>query len=207
MTKAAAVGRPGARTWRRALVAALALCAFSSMRSAPSHAAWTPVDVETSDEFTVKAAFLYNFALYVKWPKDAFPEEKAPLVVAVFGHDPFGRTLDDALRGKTANDHPIQLVRIETLKDLRPCHMLYVPDEDRAQLAKLVEYYGDAPTLIVGESIDFAKAGGVIGFFSENRKTRFAINTSAVKRQHLDVSSQLLKLAKLVNDESGSDPR
>jgi hypothetical protein len=207
MTTAAAVGRPSARAWRRALVAALALCAFGAVRIAPSHAAPTAIEAETSDEFTVKAAFLYNFALYVKWPKDAFPEEKAPLVVAVYGHDPFGHALEDALRGKTANDHPIQLVRIETLKDLRPCHMLYVPEEDRAQLAKLLEYYGDAPTLIVGESIDFAKAGGVIGFFSENRKTRFAINTAAVKRQHLEVSSQLLKLAKIVNDEAEDDPR
>ncbi len=49
------------------------------------------------DEVTaakVKAAYLYNFARFVKWPGDAFEDEQAPIVIGVVGRDPFGAVLD-----------------------------------------------------------------------------------------------------------------
>src|SRR6185503_1059334 len=47
-------------------------------------------------EYQMKAAFLYNFAKYVDWPASALPEH-APLVIGVFGEDPFGGALEEIL--------------------------------------------------------------------------------------------------------------
>ena len=42
-----------------------------------------------SSEYQVKAAYLYNFAKLVDWPAPA----NGPVVIAVFGRDPFGDVL------------------------------------------------------------------------------------------------------------------
>jgi len=58
--------------------------------------------------------------------------------------------------------------------------------------------------LIVGETDHFASHGGCIGFFIDSNKVRFEINVDAAKRAELDVSSQVLKLARIVKEELGS---
>jgi hypothetical protein len=41
-------------------------------------------------EYQVKAVFLFNFAQFVHWPPQAFPDAQAPLVIGVVGESPFG---------------------------------------------------------------------------------------------------------------------
>jgi hypothetical protein len=52
--------------------------------------------------------------------------------------------------------------------------------------------------LAVGESEGFARNGGVINFFVEDKRLRFEINTDAASRARLKVSSRLLRLAVLI---------
>jgi hypothetical protein len=49
-----------------------------------------PPAAETG-EYSVKAAFLFNFAKFVDWPAEADTAGR-PLVIVVFGKDPFGRS-------------------------------------------------------------------------------------------------------------------
>lgn len=58
------------------------------------------VQAQSSSEYQVKAAFLYNFATFVDWPGDAFGNSNAPLVIGAIGEDPFGGALDQAINGK-----------------------------------------------------------------------------------------------------------
>ena len=53
-----------------------------------------------ASEYQVKAVFLYNFSRFVEWPREAFASENAPFVVGIFGHDPFGRELEEAVKGE-----------------------------------------------------------------------------------------------------------
>ncbi len=53
----------------------------------------------TSKEYQIKAAFLYNFVQFVKWPPDAFSSPGAPLYIGVLGDDPFNGALEDTIRG------------------------------------------------------------------------------------------------------------
>src|SRR5260370_25987917 len=39
------------------------------------------VSAETSREYQITAAFLYNFAQFTEWPSQAFPEKDSPLVI------------------------------------------------------------------------------------------------------------------------------
>ncbi len=56
--------------------------------------------------------------------------------------------------------------------------------------------------LTIGNTLGFAQRGVIINFYLEDQKVRFEINVDAAKREKLTISSQLLKLARIVTDRS-----
>jgi hypothetical protein len=156
-------------------------------------------------EYDVKAIFLYNFAKFVEWPANAFPDAKAPITVCIFGDDPFGSTLDDIVRGKTINDRGLTIRRIRKPEDTRGCQILFVSNTEDRRLSAILASVSGSSVLVIGDSEDFADLGGGIQFFLEDTKVHFAINVDAIQRAHLSVSAKLLALAKIVHD--GSRPK
>ncbi len=60
-------------------------------------------------------------------------------------------------------------------------------------------------TLIVGDVAGFARRGGMVNLTKKGNRLRFEINRRAVESAGLRLSSQLLKLANLIEDESGGE--
>jgi hypothetical protein len=52
--------------------------------------------------------------------------------------------------------------------------------------------------LTVGETEMFTRQGGIINFITVDNKVRYEINLDAARRADLDISSKLLRLAKIV---------
>ena len=90
----------------------------------------------TSPEYEVKAAFIYNFAKFVEWPRGSGADE--PFVVTVLGADPFGRALEDALRGKTVAGRPIVLRRAARLDEVGASRILFISDSEEPALASIL---------------------------------------------------------------------
>jgi len=153
-------------------------------------------------EYEIKAAFLYNFAKFIEWPASAFSGPKQPLNVCVFGRDPFGKALEDALLGKSIGDHPVTLGRAKDIGDLTGCQIVFVGATDSARLPEILARLRGRGALLVGESEGFAGAGGTIEFVLDQNRVRFAINPNAADRAGLKISSKLLALALIVHDEA-----
>jgi hypothetical protein len=165
--------------------------------------AWPQGD--SSVEYPVKAAFLYNFARFIEWPAEAFPNEKSPIALCVFRHDPFGSALDEVLRGKSINNRELQARRVNELPALKTCQVIFISGQEDKHLPEVLITVKGASALIVGESGEFAERGGTIQFYLEDNKLRFAVNLDAAQRARLQVSSRLLALAKIVRD--GGHPK
>ena len=157
-----------------------------------------------ADEYAVKAAFLYNFARFVEWPAAAFESPDAALVVCVRGHDPFGVVLDQTLAGKTVGGHSFATRRIESQEPADGCHILFVPASERRRAGAVVYASQPASILTVGDFDAFADEGGVIAFYLENNRVRFAINVDSAARSNLKISALLLALARVVRSDPGS---
>jgi len=159
-----------------------------------------PLGAETAvtKEYQVKAAFLYNFGKFVEWPAAVMPQGTSPIVVGVFGKNPFGAELEKLVRDKTINEHPIKIRQPQTPEDLRSCHMVFVSEEEGKRLPELLAALKGASVLTVGESQKFAELGGIINFVQEDGKLRFEINGDSAVSARLRISAQLLKLAKTV---------
>lgn len=155
----------------------------------------------SSVEYQVKAAFLFNFAKFVDWPPETFQSEKAPITLCVFRQDPFGGALDEIIRGKTINSREVLARRINELPDLKACQLVFVSAKEDKLLSEILDSLGGASALVVGESEGFAERGGAVQFFLEDHKLRFAVNVDTVQRTRLIVSAKLLALARIVHGQ------
>jgi hypothetical protein len=151
-------------------------------------------------EYRIKAAFLYNFTLYTEWPASSFAKADSPILLSVAGEDPFGGELDAAVRGKTVRSRPIEVHRYAQAVDAVPCHLLFLDNAQAKTLPQLLRRLEEPYPLTVGETEDFTRIGGAIRFFIEGNKVRFEVNTDALARAHVKISSKLLNLAKIVRD-------
>ena len=152
-------------------------------------------------EYEVKAAFLYNFARFVEWPEA--PAGDGPFVITVLGRDPFGAALDDTLRGKTIGQRRIEIRRASRSEDLAGSRIGFISDSERDRLPAILKSLEASPVLTVGEMDEFAERGGVIRFRVEQDRVRLDINVAAAERARLRISSQLLKLARIVPPGTG----
>ncbi|HEY6166822.1 MAG TPA: YfiR family protein [Verrucomicrobiae bacterium] len=157
-----------------------------------------PAETSPAPEYQLKAAFLFNFAQFVEWPAQAFPEAQTPLIIGVLGENPFGTYLDDLVRGETVKNRPLVVQRFRRVDEIKTCHVLFIgrPDADRPGQA-LTSLKGRS-ILTVGDTDSFAQRGGMIRFASEKNKIRMKINLEAAKAAGLTISSKLLRSADIV---------
>jgi len=155
---------------------------------------------EGDGEYRLKLAFLYNFARFVEWPADAFPDESAPLTICVVGEDPFRGGIEQDLRGRTVAGHPINIRRLQAGDNPRTCQMVFVRAGEKRAAEKILPSLKASSTLSVGESKGFAERGGVINLTLEENKLHFEVNLGAAAETRLRISSKLLALAKIVKE-------
>ncbi|HLX70991.1 MAG TPA: YfiR family protein [Verrucomicrobiae bacterium] len=148
-------------------------------------------------EYEIKAAYLYNFINYIDWPENAFPAPGGTITIGVVGENSFGAALD-VLNGKQVKGRTLALKQITDPKDFDQCQILFISSSEKARLPELLGKLKDSRVLTVSEIDGFAEQGGIINFISEHNKVRFEINPDAARRLGLNISSELLKLAKLV---------
>jgi hypothetical protein len=156
------------------------------------------------NEYQIKAAFLFNFAKFIEWPEGTYSNAQSPFIVCIFGKDPFGKILDEALAGKSMNNHPVTILRARDEMSLRRCQMVFVSSSESGIYSEILEKVRGASVLLVGETDGFAAAGGMIEFLLEDNHVRFAINPDATRRAGLKCSSSLLALARIVHDAASN---
>jgi hypothetical protein len=164
-----------------------------------------PDSVNQQLAYNVKAAFLYNFARYVEWPKEAFADKQAPFVIGIFGENPFGTVLGRIAKTKTVQDRRIEVKNIDSLDGLADCHILFITDSvAMEQQQRIIEKSQKKPILLVGEIPKFLDFGGSVNFFLDGNHVRFEINVDAVDHKKMQIDAKLLSVGKKVSLVRGS---
>lgn len=148
-------------------------------------------------EYRLKAAFIYNFAKFVEWPRGNFANDSSPIVIGVLGANPFGDELGKTVHGRKISGRTIVIKAVSNAAAANGIDMLFVSGREVANFARLERSLGSG-VLTVGESPQFARLGGMIIFNLEGDKLRFEINRGAATRGGLKISAQLQKLASAV---------
>jgi len=140
----------------------------------------------------LKAAFLYNFALFVEWPVTP----KGEFNLCLVGSERFEAA--DALSGKKVGGATVRVRRPAKLDELRSCHMLYLSGSDRNALERARSAVETAPVLTVADAIDAGGNPAMISLITENSHLSFDIDMHAAARVGIKISSRLLRLARRV---------
>jgi len=150
------------------------------------------------DEYQVKAAFLYNFAKFVHWPEHAFVNPTDPIQICVFGHNPFGASLEQTVAGKEFAGRKFVVRSIAEPPEACKCHIVFVSAAEKKRSAALVAAVQSASVLTVGEWPGFAAQGGVINFKLEDGAVHFEVNLEAARQKDLEISSKLLGVSRVI---------
>ncbi|HUF47428.1 MAG TPA: YfiR family protein [Vicinamibacterales bacterium] len=154
---------------------------------------------ESTSDSALKAAFLFNFAKFTEWP--ALPPGQ-PLVLCVVGDQRIADALAEIVRGKTIGDRGLH---VPDTTDLSPeaCHVLFVSRSEARALKGIVDALKTRPILTVSDGKGFAQSGGIVEFVIERDQMRFIANPKAATRAGLKLSSRLLGLARIVDEDHG----
>lgn len=151
-------------------------------------------------EYQVKAAYLYNFGKFVKWPASS-ANKSAFFAVCVLGQDPFGSTLDSIMAGEELDGKYLVVKRISAAQDAEDCRILFISSNEESHLKEILETLDESGILTVSDIPSFSRRGGMIQFVLDGDKVRFEINLSKAEASRLTLSSQLLKVATAVRTD------
>jgi hypothetical protein len=147
---------------------------------------------DRSSEYQLKAAFIYKFTQYLEW--ENHPNE---IIVGVLGNSPIYDQLVHVAISKSGSDKRITVRQFQGLRDMTPCHILFIPRKSDMPLEEILAKVPRG-TLTVTERPGCAAQGAAINFIMVNNQLKFEANLKAINAAGIKASSQLLKLAIIV---------
>ena len=172
--------RPGPRpAWRSLalLSALLAPAAFPAVAN----------DLEAK----IEAAYLFHLTKFVDWP--ALPANEVR--ICVIGSTALGNMMGD-LTGRLVRDRPLK-IEVDNVADPSVCQILFI-GRDSKRLADLLRQVRGAAVLTVSDLENFARQGGIVGFYFEEGKIKLEINPEAARAVNIRISAKLLEVARTV---------
>jgi hypothetical protein len=166
----------------------------------------TGAAAQAPNEYTVKAAFLYNFALYTEWPPEAFRAPETPLNICVLAADQSEDVLKAALPGRRVKGREVVVRQLDGTGGVAGCHVLFMSASQTRRLGEVLEMIGSQPVLTVCDSAAAAERGCAIAFIVADSRVGFDINTASAAKARVVISSRVLALARkrLTATRSGS---
>lgn len=165
-------------------------------------------------EYEIKAVYLYNFILFVKWPDEQSSKtnpantkssnsetgsSENTITIGILGKDPFGDAFAK-VEGKIIKAKNKRLIikrfgRYRKKLDLRGCQLLFISSSEKNNRKKILKEVDRYPTLTVADREGFLEAGGMVNLVKVGKKIRWEINQTPVKKAKIRLSSQLLRNA------------
>jgi hypothetical protein len=153
-----------------------------------------PAHAEPIPEYTLKAAFVYNFALFTDWPQSA-SGEAGPLQLC-FSADSVLRPALSDLNDRLVKGRRIIARAVTNFDAIRHCHLLFLDGGDRVRWSAARNGLRSAPVLTISDDPEIIRTGALIALYFDNDRIAFDINMPAVREAQLTLSSKLLRLAR-----------
>jgi hypothetical protein len=159
---------------------------------------WLQLQAQNNESISnLKAAFIYNFTKYIIWD-DNSDGDKNKFTVGVIGKSPITAALQQIAATSTVNNKRIQIQVFDKPEEITYCNILFIPAGNPFPLKSILNKVRTG-TLTISEQKDFAKEGTAFNFVVINRKLKFETNLQSLQAAGLKASSQLLKLAIIVD--------
>lgn len=143
-------------------------------------------------EYKLRAAYLYNFSKFIRWPDSAFENKDSAFVIGLLGEDA-PMEIAELLNSRTIGSRPIQVKQYRTGENMDGCHLLYL--QSSRKWKPVLRTLKSSRVITVGDAPSFADDGGAIQLVTIRKRLRFIINLKAAGFAGVDLDSRLLSLA------------
>lgn len=148
----------------------------------------------------IKAAFILNIARFTQWPDTVFASINAPIKLCLFGDDYLGDALD-SIRSKGIGKRKLDIQIVSTVT--KDCHILFISHEQMTWFDEQIGTLKRIGLLIIGDHTDtsileYTPLGEVVSLIRDGNRITFEIDLDAAKAANLQLSSELLKLGRVV---------
>lgn len=157
---------------------------------------WPAQAAQPVPEYKLKAAFVYNFALFTDWPTGILAEG-GTLNICVNPDSAFRPALAE-LGERQVRGRRIVLRNLVELDALRHCHVLFLDGLDRERWGQIKKGLGGTSVLTVSDDAEIGHDGAVIALVPIENRIGFDIDMHAARQARLILSSKLLRLARTV---------
>ena len=158
-----------------------------------------PADAQPPGEYSVKAAFVYNFLKYVEWPATAGCRAQDGFRLGIVGKNPFEDALDK-FKGKLVGSCSLEISAVSGSQPLDQFAAVFISSSEKSGLQGILTPVKSLPVLIIGDSPGFMQEGVMVNLIQRDDKLGFDINLKAARAAGLKISSQLLKLANAIEE-------
>ncbi len=100
---------------------------------------------------------------------------------------------------KSSSSANVSVKRIDDVPDAKGCDVLFIPDGERASMARLLAHLDASSTLTISDMKRFIFQGGMIGFvFSEDNRVRMEANILNMHEKDVKIGAKILELMQQV---------
>lgn len=149
----------------------------------------------SEDPDFLKVAYVNNFTQFIEWPVNS-PSEN--FRIGVIGTKEIYQAFISLSKDSKIKSRKISIDYIDGLPT-NNYQIVFISNNKDTLLKPVIQKLKKHPTLIISDQPNAAKVGAHINFFkTKDHYLKFEVNVSSFKKSNIEISSRLLKLAKIV---------
>jgi hypothetical protein len=157
----------------------------------------TPLRSTALDVLPLKAAVVFNLLLFVEWPGESELPAAAPLLLCGDRSAPLWSHLK-LLQDRPLRQRRLEIREVSNVEEQRACHAWLLEEGGQRPLSARVP--GAGPVLVIGDGQRADEAGVIVALRNTGSRLQFDVNLIEARQQRLQLSSKLLRLARVVRE-------
>lgn len=141
------------------------------------------------------ANIIYRFTKYIDWPDS---KKNGEFIIGIIGDNELYDELKFFTRNKTVGTQRIVIKKMNTSAETFNCHMLFISDDERSSVKKIVLKTAANAVLIISESDGLAQKGSCINFTIVDERLKLEINKNNIEQRNLRIATELLNVGIIV---------
>ncbi|GAB4336823.1 MAG: hypothetical protein Kow0037_18580 [Calditrichia bacterium] len=152
-------------------------------------------------ELQVKAAFIEKFTHFIEWPPLSQNKTYSDTFrVLILGESPLTPLIEaNFKKSPPPSFKHFLIVKGNEVEVNDYYHLIYISPSFKVKLEEVLSITAGKPILTIGDTEGYGQRGVIINLYKAGETIRFEVNYQSLQRSSLNVSSRLLKLARILN--------
>jgi hypothetical protein len=150
-------------------------------------------------DYKVHANIIYRFTKYIEWPRN---KQAGDFLIGIVSDSPLYEELSSLTANKSVGDQRIVIKKFSAGAAAYNCSILFISQDESRNLKRIALVTTNQPVLLITEDNGLAKKGACINFIIVDDRLKLEINKNNILSRNMNVASELLKLATIVNNDN-----